>query len=90
MTALQFATANFTTRGFVFYGCYHRYLPYHREGEIIAKIVIPPRQMETAEEYDGAAALRDLRTGRMPMPLQTIRNFNYAAPDKYSNIREIL
>lgn len=89
LTALQFATANFTTRGFVFYAYYHQYLPYHREGEIIAKVVIPAPQIERAEEFDGTAALRDLRTGKMPSPVQTIHNGNYAAPDTYSNIREI-
>jgi hypothetical protein len=113
MTALQFATANFTTRGFIFYAylitlgknaiplmqfaeevrelqLYHHYLPYHREGEIVAKIVIPSPQIQKAEEYDGPAAIRDLRMGKLPTPLQTIHNVSYAAPDKYSNIREIL
>lgn len=112
MTALQFATANFTTRGFIFYAylitlgkkaiplvqvaeevphlqLYHHYLSYHREGEIVAKIVIPSPQIEKAEEYDGADAIRDLRTGKLPVPLQTIRNSSYAAPDIYFNIREI-
>jgi len=113
MTALQFATANFTTRGFIFYAylitlgkkaiplvqiseevrelqLYHHYLPYHREGEIVAKIVIPSPQIEKAEEYDGPAAIRDLRTGKVPAPLQTIPNSGYAAPDIYCNIREIV
>lgn len=113
MTALQFATANFTTRGFIFYAyvitlgkkavplvqfaeevrqlqLYHHYLPYNREGEIVAKIVIPSAQIEKAEEYDGAAAIRELRTGKLPAPLQTIPNNGYAAPDTYINIREIL
>jgi len=112
MTALQFATANFTTRGFLFYAyvitlgkkavplvqfaeevpqlqLYHQYLPHYREGEIVAKIVIPSPQIEKAEEYDGAVAIRDLRTGKLPVPLQTIRNSSYAAPDIYFNIREI-
>ena len=113
MTALQFATANFTTRGFIFYAylitlgkkaipliqfaeevreltSHHYNLPYNREGEILAKITIPAPQIEKAEEYDGATALRQLRTGKLPSPLQTIHNGNYAAPDKYFNIRQIL
>jgi len=113
MTALQFATANFTTRGFIFYAylitlgkkaiplvqfaeevrelqLYHHYVPYHREGEIVAKVVIPSAQIQKAEEVDGPAAIRDLRSGKLPTPLQTIHNVSYAAPDKYSNIREIV
>ena len=113
MTALQFATANFTTSGYIFYvylltlgkkaiplmqfaeqvrelQFYSQYLPYHREGEIVAKIAIPSPQIEKAEEYHGPNALRELRTGKFPTPTHTILNSNYAAPDKYSNIREFV
>jgi len=113
MTALQFATANFTTTGYIFYAylltlgkkaiplmqfseevrelhIYRHFLPYHREGEIVAKIVIPSPQIERAEEYDGPSALAALCTGKFPSPVLTLRNGSYAAPDKYSNIREIL
>jgi len=113
MTALQFATANFTTNGFIFHAWiltfgkpsvppkpfaeevresrfYSQYLPYHREGEVIAKIVLPSTQIEKAGEYSGPLALKDLRTGKLPQPVHTIGNPNYAAPDKYSNSLEIV
>jgi len=92
MTALQYATANFTTSGFVFYAFIlnTQYLPYRRDGELIAKLVIPPSHIEKAEEYNGSKVLKDLRTGKFPKPVQTILNASYAAPDKYSNTREIV
>ena len=112
MTALQFATANFTEKGYIFYAWLitlgkkalplmqfaeevrelqsHRQLvPYHHDGEIVAKIVIPSPQIERAEQYDGPEALAALLTGRFPTPVATIRNGHYAPPDTYSNIREI-
>jgi hypothetical protein len=114
ITALRFATNNFTSSGFIFYAyvitigkksivfeqfseevrelhIYQQYLPFHHEGEIVAKISIPSTQIEKAEEYDGIAALADLRQRKKPAPIgKVINNPHYAKPDNYSNIREIL
>jgi hypothetical protein len=114
MTALRFATSNFSGHGFLFY-CYlitigkkaieleqfseevrelHIYkgfLPYHHEGEIVAKIAIPSAQIERAEEYDGPSALSDLSRGRKPtLASAIIVNPDYVKPEDHSNIRELL
>jgi hypothetical protein len=114
LTALRFATNNFTTQGFLFYAyvitlgkqavaleqfaeevrelhIYTQYLPYHHEGEIVAKIIIPSVQIERAEEYDGPSALTELKAGRKPSPLNgLITNPDYANPAPFANIRELL
>lgn len=70
---------------------YRDYLPYHHEGEIAAKINIPSIQIEKAEEYDGKDVLESLKKGNYPVPIRTIDNKgHYEAPDRYSNIREVL
>lgn len=70
---------------------YQQYLPFHHEGEITAKIIIPSAQIEKAVEYDGAAALQELRKKQMPSPIGTpILNSAYAKPESYANIRELL
>ncbi|QDA61419.1 hypothetical protein [Hymenobacter jejuensis] len=114
ITALCFATNNFTASGFVFYAylitlgkaavaleqfaeevrelhIYQYYLPYHHEGEIMAKVVIPSAQIEKAEEYDGPAVLRELKNRRKPVPISAvITNPAYSHPDDFINIRELL
>lgn len=70
---------------------YTKYLPYHHEGEITAKISIPSVNIEKAEYYDGPAALQAFRQGRKPMPLDVVDNAaNYKSPEGYCNIREVL
>lgn len=70
---------------------YTEFLPYHPEGEIAAKINIPPVQIEKAEEYDGPKALADLRMRRALTPiLPVITNPDYQPPEGFSNIRELL
>lgn len=70
---------------------YRQFLPYHHEGEIVAKISIPSSQIEKAEEYDGAIALTQLSQGLIPTPLHPpILNRDYADPSNYSNVRELL
>lgn len=69
---------------------YKDYLPYHRQGEVMAKIIIPTVQIEKAVGYDGPTAKRDIIKGRIPTPLNTIINSNYQQPEKLSNIREVL
>lgn len=112
MTAIRFATNNFTTNGYIFYAylitigkvaiemeqfseeirelhIYKEYLPYHKQGEIMAKILIPSVQIEKAHFYDGPQAKKDLDAGKMPTP-EIIPNTSYQAPEKLSNIREVL
>lgn len=69
---------------------YQDYLPYHHEGEIMAKIIIPSVQIEQALEFDGPAAKADLDNGIMPVPLQRLTNLQYCAPENYANIRNLL
>jgi hypothetical protein len=69
---------------------YQRFLLWHPEGEIMAKIQIPSVQIQKAEEYDGAQALNDLDQGLFPTPVHTINNPNYTPPEEYSNIRECI
>jgi hypothetical protein len=64
--------------------------PYHPEGEIVAKIHIPPPHLERAEGYSGQKALDDLRHGRWPAPSWTENNPGYVQPESLSNIREVL
>ncbi len=68
---------------------YKNYLPYHKQGEIMAKILIPSVQIEKALGYDGLQAKRDLACGKLPAP-SIIINTSYQAPEKLSNIREVL
>jgi hypothetical protein len=70
---------------------YQQYLPFHHEGEITAKIIIPSAQIEKAIEYDGPAALQELRKKKTPSPIgKPILNSAYAKPESYANIRELL
>lgn len=69
---------------------YTDFLPFHHEGEITAKVSIPSVFIEKAEYYIGIDALQELDQGRLPMPVYTINNPNYADPDDYNNIRELL
>jgi len=67
---------------------YRSFLPYHGEGEIVAKIHIPAIQIEKVEEYDGPAVRNALKQHRMPVPTNKTKNLIYTPPEKYSNIRE--
>jgi hypothetical protein len=70
---------------------YTDYLPYHPEGELVAKINIPSVQIEKAELYDGPKVFDDLLAGRPLTPLQpVIINPDYQRPEEFSNIREVL
>ena len=69
---------------------YRDYLPYHSQGEIMAKIIIPSVQIEMAVEYNGPAAEAALKAKTIPVPTNRIINTTYLPPEKYSNIREVL
>jgi hypothetical protein len=70
---------------------YTNYSPYHPEGEITAKIIIPSVQIERLEHWSFRKVLEDLRNGRQPEPLEPpTLNTRYARPEEISNIREFL
>ncbi|HYX30046.1 MAG TPA: hypothetical protein VE863_16010 [Pyrinomonadaceae bacterium] len=61
------------------------------EGEITAKIVIPPAQIERFEFYDILSVRQNIRSGRRPTPSSGGLNARFfEPPDKISNIREFL
>jgi hypothetical protein len=68
---------------------YKDFLPYHSQGEIMAKIIIPSVQIEKVEFYEGKKALKELKAGILPTP-KVIKNDDYQAPEKLSNVREVL
>jgi hypothetical protein len=70
---------------------YTGYSPYQPEGEITAKIIIPPTQIEKASFYDIASVRNDLAAGRLPAPDDEIINQGmYSSPDELSNMRDVL
>jgi hypothetical protein len=62
---------------------YTEYLPYHHEGEIVAKILIPSIQLERWELYDPAAP-------EWPGPADDRDNRAYKCPERFANVREVL
>jgi hypothetical protein len=65
--------------------------PFQPEGEITAKIVIPPAQIEKCEFYDIASVHNDLASGRLPVPMHTFLNGAFfQPPDNISNVRDCL
>jgi hypothetical protein len=70
---------------------YSGYSLFQPEGEITAKIIIPPAQIEKFEFYDIAAVISELAVGRLPVPARTERNVSlFRAPDEISNVRGYL
>ena len=69
---------------------YQNYMPFHPEGEITAKIIIPAPQIEKWEEYDGPQARAALIAGAVPQPIGMNTNHSYAAPERYCNIRGLV
>jgi hypothetical protein len=64
---------------------------YHPEGEVVAKIRIPPQRLERAEFYNGPRAIRELEAGRHPEPDDVLLNPGvYCPPEKYANIRNAI
>lgn len=69
---------------------YSGFQRYHPEGELAAKISIPPQQVERWEWYDGPAALAELRAGRVPRPVRTSSNPHYQRPERFHNLRPLM
>ncbi len=66
---------------------YASFLPYHPEGEVVAKIAIVAAQLERYEKFDGPACRASLAGDNLPMPISTQNNPNYADPLRFTNLR---
>lgn len=71
---------------------YTRFSPFHPEGEITAKIIIPTTQIEKAEFYRIKDVDQALANGKRPSPsARDIRtNSSYQPPEKYVNLRGLI
>jgi hypothetical protein len=63
---------------------------YHHQGELTAKIHIPSVCIEKAELFSASASWAALLSGRRPVPMSTIFNPRYVAPEDLANVREIV
>lgn len=62
---------------------YTGFLPWHHEGEVVAKIHIPAIQLEKCEAWH-CTSTGKLKRGK------TIPNPSYEPPERYANVREVL
>jgi len=70
---------------------YTGFSPFQPEGEISAKINIPPTQIERFEFYEISRVNRDLAAGLIPRPTTTEPNLAlFRPPDEISNVRALL
>lgn len=70
---------------------YTSYSPYQPEGEITAKIIIPPTQIEKFSFYAIDTVRNELSAGRIPGPNDEVMNLTmYRPPEELSNIRDLL
>jgi hypothetical protein len=69
-----------------------RYSVYQVEGEIVAKIIIPPAQIERADFFDITTVNTALSNGQRPTPdpTRSLTNGLYVNPSRYSNVRTVL
>jgi hypothetical protein len=66
---------------------YSQYLPFYREGEIVAKVQIAAVNLEKYEKFDPAECRADLAAGRKPRPIDVVDNPDYEPPQRFMNIR---
>jgi len=70
---------------------YTGYSPYQPEGEITAKIIIPPTQIEKLSFYSISSIQSSFAAGLLPTPDDEITNMGmYRPPEELSNIRNVL
>jgi hypothetical protein len=71
---------------------YTGFSPYQPEGEITAKIVIPPAQIERAEFWSKDGAFAAVKSGRLPTAdaSRVLLNPLFVRPDDYNNVRDVL
>lgn len=63
---------------------------YHHQGEVTAKIVVPPTQIERYDYYSGSAAAVALSGGTWPTPTASRANPKYVSPNSYVNLRDVV
>ena len=68
------------------YHVYAKFLKYRPQGEITAKIEIPPVRLHRAEFYRGPQLAAQLTAATKPTPVRTIKNHDYRPPEEYDNI----
>lgn len=71
---------------------YMGFSPYQPEGEITAKIIIPPPQIEKAEFWSANDVLGAVQSGSVPVadPSRTLANPFFVRPEDYNNVRDFL
>lgn len=69
---------------------YRDYQPYYRQGEVMAKVLIPSVQIQKVEGYRVAEAQASLKAGNLPAPHFIYINPTYIVPEKLSNIQEVV
>ncbi|HTY11538.1 MAG TPA: hypothetical protein VMF88_10740 [Bacteroidota bacterium] len=69
---------------------YNDYSPFQPEGEITAKIIIPPTQIERVELWSMLDFKRDINAHQIPQPAANTPNPLYLPPENYNNVRDIL
>ncbi|MFO1418459.1 MAG: hypothetical protein U1E83_07280 [Methylotetracoccus sp.] len=70
---------------------YTGFSPFQPEGEITAKIIIPPTQIQRFEFFDIAQVRRDFAAGQIPTPRYTEASSDYyQPPEEIANIRTFL
>lgn len=69
---------------------YTGFSPFQPEGEIAAKIVIPPAQIEKAEYWRIDRLFEDLEDGQVPSPERIFENPLFLRPEDYNNVRDVL
>lgn len=69
---------------------YTNFSPFQPEGEVTAKIIIPPTQIEKVEYWSLNSIIQQLSGGIRPQPLDTQYNPLYLMAEDYSNVRDLL
>jgi hypothetical protein len=66
------------------------YSAFQPEGEITAKIVIPPAQIERAEFWDLQDVNDAVKNRKLPKAAHTLHGKHYVQPDTFNNVRGLL
>jgi hypothetical protein len=71
---------------------YTGFSPFQPEGEIAAKILIPPAQVQRAEFWSATDAYDAIQSGIMPAsdPAMTLINPLFSDPSRYNNVRQAI
>jgi hypothetical protein len=69
---------------------YSDFSAFQPEGEVTAKIVIPPAQIQKAEQWKINDVLTAAANGVLPTPSNTVNNPLFIDPTTYSNVRAAL